>query len=128
MIAPRERSYPEYIKLDLDPNKIPKGYGEKSVRCVSCGLKWPALKPFEGSSVCCKSSTIDDTDSPDISWSDAVHKLQKRRFDEWYEKFNSGLNEDEIDWISDPLEVIDDDLLLEELEQEIDEITYDPDL
>lgn len=127
----RERNYPEYTKINLDPKKVPVGYGDSSRRCVECETRWPNHSKFLlGDSPCCRSKMTVIGETPSMTWPEAIKGLKHYHFNKWYEKYNEGKSEAELEWNGDPLDINEVELedSMKEIELEINELTEQSDI
>lgn len=91
--------FPPYTKLQLDPNEWPSDFFTKSRECVECGFLWPHPHVFDPTPCCNAGANIVDV-APDIRWPDALKRLLEARFNLWYEEYNDGLADEQLDWES----------------------------
>jgi len=94
----RKEEFPKYEKIDIDPDNPPDNYFGSARRCIACGLKWPNEKNFYPRSVCCGRETRVIGESPNFTWKEAVKVLLNKSFEEFYEKYNGGLSDEELMW------------------------------
>jgi hypothetical protein len=89
--------YPPYTKLEIDADRWPENYYDKTRQCAGCGMLWPHPHLFEPSPCCnCETEVIDG--APDIRWPDAVKRLHEARFERWYDEYNDDLADEQLAW------------------------------
>lgn len=90
--------FPKYQRLEIDENEWPVDYWESHRRCSSCGAKWPDTVAF-AVSPCCGNPTTRDSGPPDLRWDKAISALKHREFEKFYEEWNEGVSDEQLDWI-----------------------------
>lgn len=95
-----------------------------SKRCVSCQATYPDHPIFD-ISPCCDVTTTVIRKPPDLTWDEAKRIVLNSRFEKYYRRSNSGINEDQQDYLSDPLEVNPEEFrnALKEVLREIEDLT-----
>ncbi len=89
--------FPALTKLQIDPDVWPSNYYAKSQRCTECNENWPMPHLFRPS-VCCDAPTKPSDNAPDMRWPEAVTQLLQRRFERYYDEYNEGFTDEELQW------------------------------
>lgn len=90
-------SFPHYTKIDVDPNEFPKDYWNASQVCPNCETRWPSSHLFSITPCCGEKATVDTHAAPDMRWPDAIKSLLTVRFENFYEKYNEGKSDDQLE-------------------------------
>lgn len=90
--------FPSYVRLDINHRRPPEGWDQGSKRCIICDKNWPNLTVFVPTP-CCDAigGTIGDG-KPDMTWPQAVSDLIHFRFEKWYDKWNEGASDVDLNW------------------------------
>lgn len=89
--------FPEYAKLTIDPKNWPNKYWETSRACKVCEYRWPYV-PLFYRSPCCGADTEVIEEPPNLRWPEAISQLIYSRFERYYEEYNEGVPDDQLDW------------------------------
>jgi len=116
-----KREYPNYSKIDLSS---PLRSHACSKRCVSCQATYPDHPIFDVSP-CCDVTTTVIRKPPEMTWEDAKKAVLTSRFEKYYRRANQGINEEQQDYISEPLEINPKELeqALQEVLDEVEKLT-----
>ena len=90
--------YPEYLKLDIDPENSPGNYWRVgALECKACQKLWPNNKVFHGLSLCCNAEMTKRKDEvPDVTWREATKDLLYRNFEVFYAEWNEGVEDQQL--------------------------------
>jgi len=87
--------FPEYEKIDIDPDFWPSDYWTESMVCEVCDINWPCTLHF---SVCpmCHTETKEADFRPTYRYPEAVKRLLTARFDDLYQEWDEGTTDEDI--------------------------------
>lgn len=91
-------TFPSYVRLDLDHRQPPDGWKDGARKCIECGRNWPNVAAFVPTPCCDKVGGIVMDAVPDMTWPEAVSALLHFRFNRYYEKWNEGMSDAELNW------------------------------
>jgi hypothetical protein len=89
--------FPEYQKVEINPDIWPSKYWDRSRQCKYCKRKWPNTFHFK-QSPCCYHDTEIINSPPDLRWPEATQKLLESRFEEVYIEWNEGISDEKLEW------------------------------
>lgn len=94
----KNNTFPKYVKLKIDAENPPADVWERGSRkCVKCQTQWPSYSIFNPSP-CCDASTEVNTNTPHMTWGEAVKRLLIARFERYYEKWNDNVTDEALMW------------------------------
>lgn len=115
-------SFPTFTKTDLDPRSPKTGWNVGCRRCMQCGKNWPNISAFSPSPCCNTQSGIVGDGTPEMDWSSAVKQLLSLKFERLYERWNEGVSDEQLMWLTPPDKSLVSELEISEGLDEIDRI------
>jgi hypothetical protein len=90
-------TFPNYVRLDIDPDVWPEDYWNRAFVCKGCGTAWPATHLFDPSP-CCNAMGWPVDAPPEMRWPEAVAALKAARFGAIYDEWNEGVDDEQLAW------------------------------
>jgi hypothetical protein len=93
-------TFPSYSTIEISAIDPPDGWNDGARKCRACGKNWPRVRHFSPSPCCGVEAGIVTTSRPDMTWDIAAKALLNSRFEKYYERWNEGITDEQIAWVT----------------------------